>query len=125
MIAIGVPGNRHPHRDQKISIEESIDELVLSAKLKLKGAQISNLERHASISVKLSKAKLNEAKLNEAKLNEAETRLKNLEAEKLEAEIERDLVLESQAFIERAFQRGELTSYEENGEIVISYKKKK
>ena len=110
-----MPGNRHPHRDQKISIEESIDELVLSAKLKLKGAQISNLERHASISVKLSKAKL----------NEAETRLKNLEAEKLEAEIERDLVLESQAFIERAFQRGELTSYEENGEIVISYKKKK
>ncbi|MEM6484718.1 MAG: hypothetical protein AAF662_07035 [Pseudomonadota bacterium] len=89
---------------------DALNSLSDSALATLKSPQLKNLERQASIKVKVA----------EAREKEALARKIELESDKLEMDIERERVIESQLTIDRLIQRGELTIIEnEDGRLTF------
>lgn len=93
---------------------DAAETFAKSAQESLKVPQLKNIEREASIQLKLA----------EAKEKEAYARKLNLEADKLEMEIERECVLQSQKVIGILIARGELIPIEKDGELMLVYKKR-
>jgi hypothetical protein len=96
-----------------IDLRDTVDAIAEGVHEKLKEPLLANVERQASVKVKLA----------EAKEKEANARRIGLEADKLEIELESERVHESQKMIDLLIQRGELTLIEQNGETIFIYKK--
>lgn len=94
---------------------DAADTLAKSAQEALKAPQLHNLERQASVKLKLA----------EAMEKEANARRTNLEADMLEIEVKSKHIHESQAIIDRLIQRGDLIPVEKDGELFMVYKKRK
>lgn len=95
---------------------DAADTLAKSALEVIRKPQLRNLERQASIQLKLA----------EAKEKEANARKVNLEADKLEIDLEiaREQIHISQAIIDLKIQRGELIPIIKDGELTLIYKKR-
>lgn len=86
------------------------DQLLETTHERLKGPALVNMERQASVMLKLA----------EVKEKEANARKTELESDLLE--VERNRVLESQRHIDLLIQRGELVVSEKDGEVVLIYR---
>lgn len=96
-------------------LKEAAEDLASSAKAAIKTPQLKNLDRQATINLKLA----------EIKLKEANARKTNLEADLLEQELKmREDVHNSQKYVDLLIQRGELIPVEKEGELIFIYKKK-
>lgn len=87
---------------------------VESAQALVKNPQLINQERQASIKLKLAEAEEKLANANKT----------NIESELLSIELERAKIINSQKYIDRLIQRGELVPVEKNGQIYLVYNKK-
>lgn len=94
--------------------QDTVDSMAKSAQEALKGPQLVNEERQASINLKLA----------EAKERAANARKVGLEADLLEAEV-RKTVHESQKIVNLSLQRGELKLFIEDGKITFVFNKRK